>query len=90
MHKRPSPDFGLTHGMPNGRKWASDDDDGLPGEYRGRGGDIGELVSKADKHGLYVTTLGGERYMVATLAGKIILRSGAFPEALAAIEGVRQ
>jgi hypothetical protein len=87
MHKRPSSDFGLTHGTPNGRKWASDDDDGLPSQYRGRGGDIGELVSKADKQGLYVSTLGGERYMVATLAGKIVLRSGTFTDALAAIKG---
>lgn len=61
--------------------------DALPNSFRSKGRSIGRLVKIADAHGLYVSALGAERYLISDLRGRIVLKSGTFQEALTAIEG---
>ena len=62
-------------------------------KYIKPGTGIRRLHFEAQQRGMYVSALGGERYQVATMGdrgGKIVLRSGSFDEALAAIQRGRQ
>lgn len=63
-----------------------DDIDRLPAAYRAGGNGIGRLVAHADKHGLYVVTLGAERYQISDLRGHIIIKSATFAEAVQACQ----
>jgi len=66
-----------------------DDDDQSEGrlpwrERQGRG--LPNLVKLADRDGHYVTALGGERFQVATMRGRIILKSATYDQAILFLE----
>jgi hypothetical protein len=63
----------------------NDNDDGLPWrERQGRG--IANLVKLADTKDCYVTGLGGERFQVATMRGRIVLKSATYDQAIVFLE----
>ena len=55
------------------------DEEPLPVNYRSNRG--GELIQRAQKCGVVVQLLGGERYMLADERGRMILKSATFREA---------
>jgi hypothetical protein len=64
---------------------ADNDNDRLPWrERQGRG--IANLVKLADTKDCYVTALGAERFQIATMRGKIVIRSGTYDQAVIYLE----
>lgn len=70
---------------PYREKPEADNDDRLPWhELSGRG--IANLVKLADRNGHYVTALGAERFQIATMRGRIVLRSATYDQAILFLE----
>lgn len=57
--------------------------------YNKKGTGLRRLVREVNKHGLFVSGLGGERYQLATDRGRIILRDGSFYATMEAIRKYR-
>jgi|SRR5580704_4041492 hypothetical protein len=47
---------------------------------------LANLVKIADKKDCYVTALGGERFQVATMRGRIVIRSGTYDQCILYLE----
>ena len=67
----------------------NDDSEYLPSLYRKSGG-IGLLVKCAEPLDLYVSALGGERYLIADNRGHILVKSVGFAEAYGALKACRR
>jgi hypothetical protein len=64
---------------------ADDNDDRLPWRELQRRG-LANLVKLADTKDCYVTALGAERFQVATMRGKIVIRSGTYDQCILYLE----
>jgi hypothetical protein len=64
---------------------AEDDEGRLPWRMLERRG-LANLVKLADTKDCFVTALGGERFQVATMRGKIVIRSGTYDQCILFLE----